>query len=158
MEAVQDWALSVCMACVAAGILQQFASDKARFSVIKLVLTLYILVTAFALLRALRYTELHLAVPEAAEASSAEVNVSALAMDTAAQTLEQTLQKACAAQGLAVSAIEVSLSGEADNVAVAGVRVVSEEERTAVEQAVCGALGTQVPVDVVAEGSEENGA
>ena len=41
---LQSWALGVCLACVAAGVLQQFFTS--RGGVIKLVLTLYILVTA----------------------------------------------------------------------------------------------------------------
>lgn len=44
MELLQNWALGVCLACLAAGVLQQFFAS--RSGVIKLVLTLYILVTA----------------------------------------------------------------------------------------------------------------
>ena len=44
MAFLQNWALGVCLACVAAGVLQQFFTS--RGGVIKLVLTLYILVTA----------------------------------------------------------------------------------------------------------------
>ena len=44
LELLQNWALGVCLACLAAGVLQQFFAS--RSGVIKLVLTLYILVTA----------------------------------------------------------------------------------------------------------------
>lgn len=48
MEQIRAWVLAVCFACIAAGILGQLSSSRTRFSVIKLILTLYILITAFA--------------------------------------------------------------------------------------------------------------
>ena len=53
MEQIRAWVLAVCFACIAAGILGQLSSSRTRFSVIKLILTLYILITAFAPLQSL---------------------------------------------------------------------------------------------------------
>ena len=44
MEQIRAWVLAVCFACIAAGILGQLSSSRTRFSVIKLILTLYILI------------------------------------------------------------------------------------------------------------------
>ncbi|MEG1269984.1 MAG: hypothetical protein RSD54_01555, partial [Ruthenibacterium sp.] len=57
METIKAWTLSVCMACIIAGLLTQFTPAKSKFSVIKLVLTLYILITAFTPLQMLRYPD-----------------------------------------------------------------------------------------------------
>ena len=48
MEQLRQWVLTVSLACITTGILQQFISTKKQISGIKLVLTLYILVTALS--------------------------------------------------------------------------------------------------------------
>ena len=48
MEQLRQWVLTVSLACITTGILQQFISAKKQISGIKLVLTLYILVTALS--------------------------------------------------------------------------------------------------------------
>ena len=45
---MRQWVLTVSLACITTGILQQFISAKKQISGIKLVLTLYILVTALS--------------------------------------------------------------------------------------------------------------
>ena len=48
MEQMRQWVLTVSLACITTGILQQFISAKKQISGIKLVLTLYILVTTLS--------------------------------------------------------------------------------------------------------------
>lgn len=47
MEGLSQWLIGVCMACAAAGLLERLCDTRQKKSVIKLVLTLYILVSVF---------------------------------------------------------------------------------------------------------------
>ena len=94
MELMKAWALSICMACIVAGILQQIAPARARFSVIKLVLTLYILVSAFAPLQSLRDLDTNVDVPRL-QAQTETVDTVALVAAQAENSLSQTLTEAC---------------------------------------------------------------
>lgn len=47
MEGLSQWLIGVCMACTAAGLLERLCDTRQKKSVIKLVLTLYILVSVF---------------------------------------------------------------------------------------------------------------
>ena len=58
MDALRGWTLSVCLACVAAGIVQHLTGARTKEPVIKLVLSLYILITALAPLKPVSYPHL----------------------------------------------------------------------------------------------------
>ena len=124
MEQIRAWVLAVCFACIAAGILGQLSSSRTRFSVIKLILTLYILITAFAPLQSLGDGHVTFDIPEAPQTVQAP-DTEAMALDADSETVE-------------VADVTVIVPGGTD---VSGV-----------EDVVTKALGTHVPVTVNEEG------
>lgn len=110
MELLQNWALGVCLACLAAGVLQQFFAS--RSGVIKLVLTLYILVTALGT-AGLAEDGLD-GITDAFEArpgqSQPAVDVQSLTLAQAQAALEQTLFQSLAEGGVAAQDVSVQLA------------------------------------------------
>ena len=156
MQYVREWTLAVCMACVMAGILQFLAPEKGKSSVIKLVLTLYILVTAFTPLTALRYPETRLDLPLAAAADVQQdtPDTQALAEEQARHALAVSIAQACASKGLSVHNVVVTLAvtqEEQASVFVEKVSLVSPDDAGQVQAAVYEALGATVPVEVTGE-------
>ena len=129
MEQIRAWVLAVCFACIAAGILGQLSSSRTRFSVIKLILTLYILITAFAPLQSLGDGHVTFDIPEAPQTVQAP--------DTEAMVLNT-----------------VALDADSETVEVADVTVIvpGDTDVSGVEDVVTKALGTHVPVTVNEEG------
>ena len=94
MEQIRAWVLAVCFACIAAGILGQLSSSRTRFSVIKLILTLYILITAFAPLQSLGDGHVTFDIPEAPQTVQAP-DTEAMVLNTVCTRLEDTVRSAC---------------------------------------------------------------
>ena len=153
MEQIRAWALSVCFACIAAGIVQQLSASRARFSVIKLVLTLYILITAFAPLKNIGETQVFSSIPDAGEAAQT-VDTQALVLEQAAHNLEQTLLTSFSAKGISVESVHVTLSGAEGAAQIESVAVRAPESAgpQEIEALVCDALGAGVPVSIEKEG------
>ena len=108
MAFLQNWALGVCLACVAAGVLQQFFTS--RGGVIKLVLTLYILVTALGTAgSAGEMNSITDAFDTHAEPEQTAVDVQSLTLAQAQAGLEQTLMQSLAEGGAAVKSVSVRL-------------------------------------------------
>lgn len=155
MQLVKAWALAVCMACAAAGLLQQLVPAKGKTSVIKLVLTLYILVTAFTPLAALRYPETRLTVPVLPENSTLTApDTRVLVMDEAERTLAETVRAACEARGLSVQNVQVELAEAEDKnagaaIVIKSVRIISAADEAQLQAAAADALGEAAPVEVV---------
>lgn len=149
MEALRQWTMTVCMACIVAGILQQLSSGKSQFSVIKLVLTLYILITAFAPLQAAKYPETRMTTPVLADA--APIDTEALILESAQKNLAETVTAACMAGGCPAQDATVQLVQENGMVTVTGVTLTladgTDEQKAA--QLALAALGTQVPVNII---------
>lgn len=148
MEQLKAWALSVCMACVATAILQQIAGGKAKFSVIKMVATLYILVVSLTPLQALRYPDTRLTLPQTAAASS--VDTDAYVLSKTKTLLQQQLIEACSAAQCPVQEVDVCLAVQNGAVQVeqVTVRCAPEIDRQAVRGTIENWLGTPVPVEV----------
>ena len=144
MEQIRAWVLAVCFACIAAGILGQLSSSRTRFSVIKLILTLYILITAFAPLQSLGDGHVTFDIPEAPQTVQAP-DTEAMVLNTVCTRLEDTVRSALAENGIAYTEVDVAL--DAVTVIVPGGTDVS-----GVEDVVTKALGTHVPVTVNEEG------
>ena len=143
MEFIKGWTLAVCMACIAAGILQHFAARHERFSVIKLVLTLYILITAFAPLQALRYPLTRMDLP--AVATVQPVDTQALILQQAQASLETTLVQECSAQGVALDFVAVTLTPTDSGTVVEQV-VYTAQDSAAAQKAIQALVGQAVPV------------
>ena len=144
MEQIRAWVLAVCFACIAAGILGQLSSSRTRFSVIKLILTLYILITAFAPLQSLGDGHVTFDIPEAPQTVQAP--------DT--EAMEDTVRSALAENGIAYTEVDVALDADSETVEVADVTVIvpGGTDVSGVEDVVAKALGTHVPVTVNEEG------
>lgn len=152
MEALRQWTMTVCMACIVAGILQQLSGGKSQFSVIKLVLTLYILITAFAPIQAFKYPETRMTTPVLADA--APIDTQALIVQSAQKNLAETVTAACMAGGCPVESATVQLVQENGMVTVTGVTLTltSETDTQKATQLALSALGAQVPVTINRKG------
>ena len=143
MEQIRAWVLAVCFACIAAGILGQLSSSRTRFSVIKLILTLYILITAFAPLQSLGDGHVTFDIPEAPQTVQAP-DTEAMVLNTVCTRLEDTVRSALAENGIAYTEVDVALD--------VTVIVPGGTDVSGVEDVVTKALGTHVPVTVNEEG------
>lgn len=152
MESLRQWTMAVCMACIVAGILQQLSGGKSQFSVIKLVLTLYILITAFAPIQAIKYPETRMTTPVLADA--APIDTEALILESTQKNLAETVAAACMAGGCPVEDVTVGLTQENGMVQVTGVTLILSDNADAqkAKQLAQTALGTQAPVTIVGKG------
>ncbi len=92
MEQLRAWTLSFCFACIVAGLLGQLSAERKRFSVIKLVLALYILTAALLPLQSTDGASLP-PLPQAAPAAAAP-DAEALAIGAAEAQLAKTIGQA----------------------------------------------------------------
>ena len=133
--------------------LGQLSSSRTRFSVIKLILTLYILITAFAPLQSLGDGHVTFDIPEAPQTVQAP-DTEAMVLNTVCTRLEDTVRSALAENGIAYTEVDVALDADSETVEVADVTVIvpGDTDVSGVEDVVTKALGTHVPVTVNEEG------
>ena len=153
MEALRSWTLSFCFACIVAGLMGRISSERNRFSVIKLVLALYILTAAFLPLRAGGRASLPALAPAAQAMPSPDVQ--ALALDAARRELSGQVERALSAAGVAYRFVDVQLTCGGEEVEVERVTVgVSPVQKTdGAHEAVARAMGAEVPIVLQEEGS-----
>lgn len=152
MEQLRAWTLSFCFACIVAGLLGQFSSERKRFSVIKLVLALYIVTAALSPLQSgaeMRLPQL----PQAAQTAAAP-DTAALALQAAEAQLAKTVAQALTQAGLAHRNVRVRLVRQNESVEVEQICITAPPgQEDAVRQAVMRAVGADVPVVLQEEGS-----
>lgn len=153
LETIKAWTLSVCMACIIAGLLTQFTPAKSKFSVIKLVLTLYILITAFTPLQMLRYPDTRFFIPVLAPVETA-VDTDAMIAAQTQKNLERTVERACTQARCPVLSNTVSLTQNDIDFTVNRVTIVAAQDSQTelIRKTVQQALGVNVPVVVQKEG------
>lgn len=152
MEQLRAWTLSFCFACIVAGLLGQFSIERKRFSVIKLVLALYILTAALVPLRSGEGVQ----PPRIVEAAQtvAAPDTGALVLAQAEQQLAGTIGQALAQAGIEHRAVSVRLTQGSETVEVERVCVTAApEQENAVRQTVRNVIGADVPVVLQEEGS-----
>lgn len=158
MEQLRAWTLSFCFACIVAGLLGQFSSERKRFSVIKLVLALYIVTAALSPLQSgaeMRLPQL----PQAAQAAqaaqtAAAPDTAALALQAAEAQLAKTVAQALTQAGIAHRNVRVRLVRQNESVEVEQICITAPPgQEDAVRQAVMRAVGADVPVVLQEEGS-----
>ena len=156
---LQNWALGVCLACIAAGVLQQFFTS--RGGVIKLVLTLYILVTALGTAgSAVEMNSITDAFDTHAGPEQTTVDVQSLTLAQAQAGLEQMLMQNLAEGGAAVKSISVRLRASEDGeVKVEQVTavVLNKASGPAAEAIIRAALGQDVTVTAAVPQQEGGG-
>lgn len=152
MEQLRAWTLSFCFACIVAGLLGQFSSERKRFSVIKLVLALYILTAALSPLQSgdeMRLPQL----PEAAQAAQTP-DTGALVMAQAGARLSETVGQALTQAGIAHRAVDVRLVQEGESIEVERITVTAPPgQEEVIRQTIIRAIGADVPVVLQEEGS-----
>ncbi len=150
MEAVRQWALSVCMACICVGILQQFSQNRSNFSVIKLVLTLYILVTAFAPLNNFQLAEINLSIPAITQESEV-IDTKQIIYNQTKFSVTNMIIDACAANNLHIKDVNVNMTLNNDNISIIDVELIVNEN-TDVNKAIQvtkNTLNLDVPVKII---------
>lgn len=152
MEQLRAWTLSFCFACIVAGVLGQFSSERKRFSVIKLVLALYILTAALSPLQSGNGMRLpHL---QRAAQTAATPDTGALVVGTAETQLAKTIGQALTQAGITHGAVSVRLVQESESIEVEWVCVTAPPgQESAVRQTVIRVIGADVPVVLQEEGS-----
>ncbi len=153
MDAIKSWALTVCIACICIGVLQQFTSNRTNFSVIKLILTLYILITAFSPLNNIKNVDMSFKynLPQPEETI---INTQELIIQEVQQNINSSLVSAVAAQNNYVHDIKTDLALTGDYIDVTNVKIYISEN-TDVEnakQTVLQALNTNVPIEIISGG------
>ncbi|MBD5092828.1 MAG: hypothetical protein HDT26_00825 [Subdoligranulum sp.] len=152
MEQLRAWTLSFCFACIVAGLLGQFSSERKRFSVIKLVLALYILTAALSPLQSgdeMRLPQL----PEAAQGAQTP-DTGALVMAQAGAQLSETVGQALTQAGIAHRAVDVRLVQEGESIEVERITVTAPPgQEEVIRQTIIRAIGADVPVVLQEEGS-----
>lgn len=146
MESFKQWMMTVCLACVTAGILQMLTGTKKQVSGIKLVLALYILVTALAPISGLSVSW-HMS--EAAQTDAVEpVDTQQEILLVASQALCAQLCEDLAEQGIEAQ-VQVSLDcAESGEVEIQQVNISTSADEESVRTSVQALLGTDVPVEV----------
>ncbi len=150
MEVIKQWALTVCMACIALGILGQFVNVKTNFSVIKLVITLYILITAFAPLNITG--DVNLDLQEYINEDEINLNSEEYVLDMAKNSLRQKILNEYAINDILVKDIDVKLNSE-DYLAIELVEIYTlpqTDVQKATEYAQ-SALEQQVQIKIISE-------
>lgn len=152
MEQLRAWTLSFCFACIVAGLLGQFSIERKRFSVIKLVLALYILTVTFTPLQSGEGVQL----PQLAGAAqtAAAPDTGALVMEAAEAQLARTIGQALTQAGIAYQAVSVRLVQESETIEVDWICVTAVPgQENAIRQTVIRVIGADVPVVLQEEGS-----
>ncbi len=153
MDTLKDWAFSVCMACIVVGLLQQFSSSRTNFSVIKLVLTLYILITAFAPITHMQTIDIQLPDIDEENTYVTQIDTQGLIVSQTRQTLEEDIINYCNINDIEVKNVYVILDVEDEQINIVGVELVvlkdADEDRA--QQAVIDVIGAKVPVQIKTE-------
>lgn len=155
MASIRAWVMTLCAACIAAGVLQQLCIRRSGFSVIKLVLTLYILITAFEPIRSFRQEAETFSVP-AVSAQAAVPDVKAASIRTAEGTLEKMLASALSQAGISGECVKITLT-ETDhdlNIENVELSLAPDESAERAENVVQRFMGAAVPVTIRKEDSE----
>ncbi len=151
MDSLRQWALNLCLVCVASGLLGHLSGGQSKKPVIKFVLTLYILVTAFVPLDSLRAPAAAFAAASSLQPMEAPDTVG-LALAQAQQLLSEDLSRRMGAP------ISVTLAQNGQEVYAQSAVLVLEGQGSAaeLEWALRRELGEQVEITVAESGGHSN--
>ena len=149
MQAIRQWALVLCVAAIGTSVLQSVLPEKGSYSVIKLVLGLYILITLLSPLREFSAADLQLDF-SISETEIPTADVTAAVLDEAETALENQLSAALAAENLPASEIMVDLVlNEEGQAEVDSVVVASTADENQIKMTVESGLGCETEVTVL---------
>lgn len=146
MESVKQWVMTLCLACITAGILQMLTERKKSVSGIKIVLALYILVTAISPLTGLSVSW---EIGDVKTASTeTEFNTQQEILQSAQQTLSSQIQQELEAQGIDAN-VEVLLTCTGnEDVQVQEIKICTSVSEERVRAEVQSILGTEANITV----------
>lgn len=149
MELIRRWVLVLCVSAVLASVLQSVLPEKGSFSVIKLVLSLYILITLISPVREFSAADLSLPL-EQAQTAYVQADLTESILGQAEQKLEATVRRGLQTAGLDPGAVSVQLAlDENGEAALAGVTVACDGDGEMIREAVDGALGCEAPLTLL---------
>jgi len=154
METLRSCIFSFCVACVVIGIMERLAMSRRRFSVIKLVGTLYILATVFLPLQRLPAMQWTPEIPSAPSITDVP-DTAQLALTAAEQALAGQIERALDAASIPFHTAEVLLEEQDGTVQLCRVIVTvpAGTDTQAAAQAAAQIMGAQVQVEVREEGT-----
>ncbi len=159
MDWIRQWALTLCIGAIMTSILQGILPEKGAFSGIKLVLTLYILITLLSPLKSFSAAQIELQL-DAQPVELPQQNTEQVILGRAQDQLEAVLQEALSAEGIAAESVDLTLTLQQEGGVTADaveVRVTGEQDSEKIEQTVADALGCSVPVTVTAADGMDEG-
>ena len=146
MEQIRQWAMMVCLTCITAGVLQQFTRVKKQVSGIKLVLALYILVTALSPISGFAKTLDFAPISSVEPAESLDTEHQALRV--AQQELSAQLEEELSSHKIAADvAVELAVE-ENGKVEIQQIEVFTSADQETVRSCIESALETQVPLTI----------
>lgn len=148
MEHLSQWLIGVCMACAAAGLLERLCDTGPKKSVIKLVLTLYILVSVFPTEWSMPSWELSYDEAAQIEQTTAQYNP----YDSAAEQAGAQLSRQYSQQyGVP---IEVTIRAHAQGAFVESVSVAADETFEQIQEELRKELGEDVSITQMQGGTQ----
>ena len=158
MDWIRQWALTFCIGAIMTSILQGILPEKGTFSGIKLVLTLYILITLLSPLKSFSVSQVDLRL-DMQEIELPQQDTQQAILERAQSQLEAVLQKALKDAGISAESVKLTLTLQQDGGVTADaveVKVMGEQDGEKIEQTVAEALGCSTQVTVTAaDGMDE---
>lgn len=160
MELIRQWAPTFCISAIMTSILKGVLPEKGAFSGIKLVLTLYILITLLSPLKSFSISQIDLQI-ETQPVILSQQNTDQAILNQAQERLEEIVLQALEREGISVTAVQLTLMLQQDNnVKVDTVRVTlaqGQQDIPKIEQVISDVLGCSVQVDIVTGNGMDEG-
>lgn len=156
MELIRKWVLVLCVSAVLVSVLQSVLPEKGSFSVIKLVLSLYILITLISPVREFSAADLSLSL-EQPQPAYVQADLTESILGQAGRQLEATVTRGLEAAGFEPGEVSVELAlNESGEAVLASVTVVCNGDAETIRETVDSALGCEAPLVLSArDGMEE---
>lgn len=153
MDTLRTCVFVFCIACVVMGIMERLSMPRRRFSVIKLVGTLYILATVFVPLQSMKPAQWTPDIPDSPKTVQTP-DTAQLVLTAAQEALAKRAEQALAAAGISFTGVDVSLAEQEDGVQFSRITVTVPDGADAAGAAdvITQAMGVQAPVEVRKEG------
>ena len=160
MELIRQWALTLCICAIITSILQGILPEKGAFSGIKLVLTLYILITLLSPLKSFSISQIDLRV-DTPEVAVLQQDTEQVILNRAQNQLSEKVKKALESEGVEAISVDLTLKLQQDGgVVVDAVEILvaqKTQDSEKVRRTVTETLGCDVEVDVSAAEETDEG-
>lgn len=149
MQLIRQWSMVLCVAAIGTSLLQSVLPEKGAYSVIKLVLGLYILITLLSPVQNFSASDLKLNF-EPVDVEILQSDITGAVLNQAQSELEKQLVQAFAESQIPVRQISVSLQVDAEGIVAAeSVTVVSAADGNIIRTTVENTLGCEVDLTIL---------